>query len=91
MSIENITRNLLAQADRLSRHNRQGSYKTRECFRIDTAAAEKALRDNEITIRGKGYSDFQASKQVSLRLGHKRTDVTRIYLASLKKDGGGNV
>jgi site-specific recombinase XerC len=25
-----------------------------ECFRIDTATAEKALRDNEITIKGKG-------------------------------------
>lgn len=143
-----------------------------ECFRIDTAIAEQALRENAITIKGKGgkvrtvpinesirielkkllavtprghklfvpddlstdiaiqrfqqylckvrpriqdagstrpmthhglrhsyaartyrdlaadgVSPFQASLRVSQLLGHERADVTRIYLASLKKDG----
>ena len=40
---------------------------------------------------GKGYSETQASKQVSLWLGHEREEITRIYLASLRKDGGGDV
>lgn len=25
-----------------------------ECFRIDTAAAERALRENALTVKGKG-------------------------------------
>lgn len=143
-----------------------------ECFRIDTAIAERALRENAITIKGKGgklrtvpinesiriefekflavtprghklfvpdgvpthhaigqlqqyiykvrpqiqdegstrpmthhglrhsyaartyqelindgMSPFNASLRVSQLLGHERSDVTRIYLASISKDG----
>ena len=29
-----------------------------ECFRIDTATAEQALRENAITIKGKGGKGF---------------------------------
>jgi len=72
---------LVAQLDKLARHNRQGSFRTREryyeackrfcaylaaeyhlqkleniseCFRIDTAAAERALRENTLIVKGKG-------------------------------------
>ena len=146
-----------------------------ECFRIDTAIAEQALREDAITIKGKGgkvrtvpinssirielkklltitprghklfvpdgvrtdiaiqrfqqylcrvrpriqdegstrpmthhglrhsyavrtyqaltkenASPLQASLRVSQLLGHERADVTRVYLASLKKDGDVN-
>jgi len=36
----------------------------------------------------KGRSPYQARKEVAKLLGHGRDDVTRIYLASLKKKGG---
>jgi len=42
-------------------------------------------------LTGEGYSDSQACKQVSLWMGHNREEITRIYLASLKKGGGGDV
>jgi integrase len=42
-------------------------------------------------LKEKGLSDYEARKQVSARLGHSRDDVTRIYLASLERDGGGDV
>ena len=41
-------------------------------------------------LKGKGYSDFAARKQVAAWLGHGRDDVTRIYLAGVG-DGGGDV
>lgn len=34
-----------------------------------------------------GMSPFNASLRVSQLLGHERSDVTRIYLASISKDG----
>jgi len=39
-----------------------------------------------MSLKEKGYSDFQARKQVSFWLGHERDEITRIYLASLEKD-----
>jgi len=37
-------------------------------------------------LRDKGYSDYDARKQVASWLGHGRDDVTRIYLSSLDDD-----
>lgn len=37
----------------------------------------------------RGRSPYQARKEVAKLLGHGRDDVTRIYLASLKEEGGG--
>jgi len=39
-----------------------------------------------MSLKSKGYSDFQVRKQVSFWLGHERDEITRIYLASLEKD-----
>ena len=33
---------------------RYAGLRIHECFRIDTAIAEKALRENAVTIKGKG-------------------------------------
>ena len=41
-----------------------------------------------VALRNKGYSDFQALKQVSLWMGHERADVTKKYLVSVRKRGG---
>jgi len=41
-----------------------------------------------VALRNKGYSDFQACKQVSLWMGHERADVTKKYLVSVRKKGG---
>lgn len=38
-----------------------------------------------------GKTDSEAKKAVSRLLGHEREDVTRIYLAGVKKDGGADV
>ena len=38
-----------------------------------------------------GQTDNEAKKAVSRLLGHEREDVTRIYLAGVKKDGGTDV
>ena len=38
-----------------------------------------------------GKTDSEAKKAVSRLLGHEREDVTRIYLAGVKKDGGTDV
>lgn len=38
-----------------------------------------------------GLNSYQARKRVSELLGHHRDDVTRIYLASAKERGNGNV
>jgi len=43
------------------------------------------------SLIGKGYSESQACKQVSLWLGHEREEITRIYLASLFKGGDADV
>jgi len=41
-----------------------------------------------IELINKGYEDWQAEKAVSKLMGHERGDVTRIYLSSIKKNGG---
>jgi len=46
-------------------------------------AAEQYAR-----LRTEGYSEYEAQLQVSKWLGHERDDVTRIYLAGLKQEGG---
>lgn len=38
-------------------------------------------------LTSKGMTDYQARVQVSKWLGHERDDVTRIYLASIQKEG----
>lgn len=53
---------ILEQAKALERYDytlafnlaRYAGLRIHECFRIDTATAEKALRDNAITVKGKG-------------------------------------
>ena len=94
MTTKGIYNTLVTQLDKLARHNRQGSFRTKdryyeavkrfcvylaahyhlqklenisgkhlaryaglrihECFRMDTAAAERALRENALTVKGKG-------------------------------------
>lgn len=39
---------------------------------------------------GHGYTEYQARLRVSQWLGHERDDVTRIYLASVLKEGSRN-
>ena len=52
---------------------------------MDTAAAERALRENALTVKGKGgMTPLDAHFTVSRLLGHERPDVTDIYLASVK-------
>ena len=48
-------------------------------------AAERYTR-----LRTAGYSEYDARLQVSKWLGHERDDVTRIYLAGIKQEGGGD-
>lgn len=45
-----------------------------------------AARTYQELVNG-GMSPFNASLRVSQLLGHERSDVTRIYLASIIKDG----
>ena len=94
MTTKGIYHTLVTQLDKLARHNRQGSFRTKdryyeavkrfcaylavhyhlqklenisgkhlaryaglrihECFRMDTAAAERALRESALTVKGKG-------------------------------------
>ena len=42
---------LVGQLDKLARY---AGLRIHECFRIDTATAERVLRENAITIKGKG-------------------------------------
>jgi integrase len=44
-----------------------------------------------LSLIKKGCTDSQACKQVSQWMGHEREEITRIYLASLKKGGGDDV
>ncbi len=48
-------------------------------------------RNQYLGFRQQGISHELACKKVSLLLGHDRLDVTRIYLASIAKDGERNV
>ena len=64
---------------------RYAGLRIHECFRMDTAAAERALRENALTVKGKGgMTPLDAHFTVSRLLGHERPDVTNIYLASVK-------
>ena len=64
---------------------RYAGLRIHECFRMDTAAAERALRENALTVKGKGgMTPLDAHFTVSRLLGHERPDVTDIYLASVK-------
>ena len=45
-----------------------------------------AARTYQELVNG-GMSPFNASLRVSQLLGHERSDVTRIYLASISKEG----
>ena len=64
---------------------RYAGMRIHECFRMDTAAAERALRENALTVKGKGgTTSLDAHFTVSRLLGHERPDVTNIYLASVK-------
>lgn len=62
------------------------SHRTITCHGLrHTYAVEQYL-----ACRKQGMDEHAACRRVSRLLGHEREDVTRIYLASLRKGGEGN-
>ena len=88
MSTYNIYLALIAQLDKLARHNRQGSFQTKRRYyeamqRFCRYLAEEYHLQKLSNISGANPLD--AHFTVSRLLGHERADVTTIYLASVKK------
>ena len=88
MSTYNIYLALIAQLDKLARHNRQGSFQTKRRYyeamqRFCRYLAEEYHLQKLSNISGTNPLD--AHFTVSRLLGHERADVTNIYLASVKK------
>ncbi len=67
---------------------RYAGLRIHECFRIDTATAEKALRENAITIKGKGgkIRTVPINKPIALAL-HKQLETTQRGHKLLAPDG----
>ena len=68
---------------------RYAGLRIHECFRMDTAAAEQALRENVITVKGKGgkVRTVPINEQIALAL-RKQLDRTQRSHKLLVPDGG---
>ena len=88
MTTKGIYNTLVTQLDKLARHNRQGSFRTKDRYYEAVKrfcaylAAHYHLQKLE-NVNG-GMTPLDAHFTVSRLLGHERPDVTDIYLASVK-------
>ena len=70
-----IYETLVSQLDRISRHNRQGSFHTKQCFPQYLQSPQKQVNPKPILFPQ--YSCTRSCKQVLKSYGYKATEIIR--------------